>query len=212
MKGKRQRTPEGEREARLRAIVSAVPDIIFAIDSDGTYLEVLTSETDLLYTNLETLVGSRVHDVFPPEQAEEFLRVIGETIRTGRPQTLVYQLEVPAGTRWFEGRTAAVNPTDPATDIVFLARDITDRHEIEEALRANESLLQARNQELSDALDKVKTLEGFLKICAYCRRICGEGGEWMPLEAYLSTHTLAQLSHGACPTCFDRAIKELDGP
>ena len=69
-----------------------------------------------------------------------------------------------------------------------------------------------RNRALREALDRVKTLEGFLKICAWCKRICDESEEWMKLEEYLNTHTLAQLSHGACPSCFTRVMAELKNP
>ncbi|MEJ2052172.1 MAG: PAS domain S-box protein, partial [Calditrichota bacterium] len=52
-------------EAKLRAITEALPDLVFLVDEDGYYLEILTAESNLLYLNVEQLKGKRIQDVFP---------------------------------------------------------------------------------------------------------------------------------------------------
>ena len=47
----------------------------------------------------------------------------------------------------------------------------------------------------------VKTLEGLLPICAFCKNIRNEGGDWERLEAFISKRSTAQFSHAFCPTC-----------
>ena len=49
--------------------------------------------------------------------------------------------------------------------------------------------------------ERVRTLEGILPMCAYCRRIRDEKGTYQSLEDYVSVKTPAQFSHGVCPTC-----------
>lgn len=49
---------------------------------------------------------------------------------------------------------------------------------------------------------RVKQLEGILPICAGCKAIRDEQGNWTQLEGYLTKHTPAQFSHGFCPVCF----------
>lgn len=49
-------------------------------------------------------------------------------------------------------------------------------------------------------------LPGLIAICAWCKRICDEGGLWQPLEAYIESHSKAKFSHGICPDC----LKKLD--
>jgi len=49
-------------------------------------------------------------------------------------------------------------------------------------------------------LERVKFLEGFLKVCAWCRRI-DHKGQWMPLEDFMQEGFDTPTSHGICETC-----------
>ena len=51
---------------------------------------------------------------------------------------------------------------------------------------------------------RVKVLEGLVPICAYCKNIRNEGGEWERLEKYISRRSEAQFSHGVCPSCSEK--------
>ncbi|MDD8018933.1 MAG: PAS domain-containing protein, partial [Bacteroidota bacterium] len=73
-------------------------------------------------------------------------------------------------------------------------RDITERKKAE---AEREKLLS----ELQDALTKVKTLSGLLPICASCKKIRDEKGEWQVLEGYIHGHSEATFTHGVCPDC-----------
>lgn len=55
--------------------------------------------------------------------------------------------------------------------------------------------------ELKRARDEIKTLRGILPICAGCKAIRDEKGDWVPLEEYLIHHSAAELSHSLCPVC-----------
>jgi CheY-like chemotaxis protein len=70
--------------------------------------------------------------------------------------------------------------------------------------------LAERVTELEAALSRVKTLQGLLPICSYCKRIRGDDQYWQQVDAYLAQHTDAQFSHGICPPCFQKAQEELD--
>ncbi len=47
---------------------------------------------------------------------------------------------------------------------------------------------------------EVKILEGFIPICASCKKI-RQDINWKALEEYISEHSLAQFSHSICPDC-----------
>ena len=55
--------------------------------------------------------------------------------------------------------------------------------------------------ELHKALEEVKTLSGFLPICASCKKIRDDKGYWNQIEAYITKHSGAEFSHGICPEC-----------
>ena len=57
------------------------------------------------------------------------------------------------------------------------------------------------NDQLRDALDDVKKLQGLLPICANCKKIRDENGYWKQIEFYISDHSDAEFTHGICPDC-----------
>jgi hypothetical protein len=63
--------------------------------------------------------------------------------------------------------------------------------------------------ELSDALVRVKTLSGLLPICASCKKIRDDEGNWSQIEVYVSEHSSAEFSHGLCPSCAEKAYEDL---
>jgi DNA-binding response OmpR family regulator len=78
---------------------------------------------------------------------------------------------------------------------------------MERIKRAEQALLEREKEqtrlieELKEALAEVKTLKGFIPICASCKKIRDDKGYWSQLEAYISEHTGAEFSHSLCPDC-----------
>jgi hypothetical protein len=50
-------------------------------------------------------------------------------------------------------------------------------------------------------------LEGFLRICSWCRRI-GYQDNWIPLEEYFEKGFHVGTTHGVCPACFEKEKEE----
>ncbi|MBN1582270.1 MAG: response regulator [Anaerolineae bacterium] len=70
-------------------------------------------------------------------------------------------------------------------------------------LRRLNSELDARNQELEQALSQVKTLSGLLPICASCKKIRDDDGQWYDVAVYVRDHTQADFTHSLCPDCLN---------
>jgi len=49
-------------------------------------------------------------------------------------------------------------------------------------------------------LQQLHHLEEYLRVCAWCRKICHEG-EWMTMEDYFGSAFTTKTSHGVCPEC-----------
>jgi len=63
----------------------------------------------------------------------------------------------------------------------------------------------ARLAEFERSLERrVKVLEGLVPICAFCKNIRNEAGEWERLEKYISRRSEAEFSHGVCPSCNEK--------
>jgi GAF domain-containing protein len=68
------------------------------------------------------------------------------------------------------------------------------------------ALLECRrvSAALAEALDHVKSLQGLLPICAWCKRIRNDQGYWKQVEAFVRENTDAEFTHGICPECLER--------
>jgi CheY-like chemotaxis protein len=76
-------------------------------------------------------------------------------------------------------------------------------------LKRQRDVLLHHNEELQQALIKIKTLSGLLPICASCKKIRDDQGYWTQLERYISEHSEAEFTHGCCPDCMKKLYPEL---
>lgn len=89
-----------------------------------------------------------------------------------------------------------------------------DRDELHARLRVAARIvglqqrLADRVADLEAALARVRQLQGLLPICAYCKRIRDDRNYWNQVETYIGEHTDVQFSHGICPSCLERVIRE----
>ncbi len=84
--------------------------------------------------------------------------------------------------------------------LLKLGIDITKQKEAE---KGREKLIIS----LEKALDTIKTLRGFVPICASCKKIRDDKGYWNQVEQYIEEHTEAVFTHGICPDCKDKILK-----
>jgi len=75
-------------------------------------------------------------------------------------------------------------------------------------LKLQRDALTLRNIELQEALAKIKTLSGFIPICASCKKIRDDRGYWNQLENYIREHSDADFTHGYCPDCMKKLFPE----
>ena len=77
-----------ERERRLSAFVSALPNLSFVLDEEGRYLEIIANETSLLAARPDELIGRLIENVLPPKENAKIMDAIGQTIQTGKIQVI----------------------------------------------------------------------------------------------------------------------------
>jgi PAS domain S-box-containing protein len=132
-------------ESELRALFTAMPDVILVLDAEGRYLKVAPTNPRLLYKPSWEMIGKTLHEVFPLAQADLFLDQIGLALRTGKPVNVEYNLTIEGKQVWFEG---TVSPM-PGKSVLWVARDITERKLAEEALE--------RQVERADVINRIST-------------------------------------------------------
>ncbi|MBN9517175.1 GAF domain-containing protein, partial [bacterium] len=118
-------------EERARAILAALPDLVFVLSADGTHLDCHAPRPAALYARPDEFIGKRLRDVLPADAAGRYEEAIGRVLATRAPQGFGYELDFPgAGRRAFEARMV------PKGDgVLAIVRDVTEQRRLEEQFR-----------------------------------------------------------------------------
>lgn len=208
-----------ESEQRFRAVLEAVPDLMLVLDAEGRYREVFTADSDLLYAPLEQLLDKKIHEVLPPEDAQQIQEIIDRVLATGELQLYEYTLQAGGIERWFSGRATKFRFQN-VDSVLWCARDITQRKMAEEALRESEE----RHRQLLEASPDpivVYDMEGrvtyvnpaFIETFGWSsQELLGKRTKFVPEENWPETRaTIARMLRGERIQSFETRRLTKDG-
>ncbi|MBP1627178.1 MAG: copR [Holophagaceae bacterium] len=93
----------------------------------------------------------------------------------------------------------------------FDPMELRARIQVGKRLVSLQNTVADRVQELQAALDQVRTLQGILPICSYCKKIRNDQDYWQQVEQYIASNTGATFTHGICPECWGKhVVPQLD--
>jgi len=92
--------------------------------------------------------------------------------------------------------------------VQFVENHLADNREIKQM---GDMLLRMFSyaREVANQFEQIKTLKGFIPICANCKRIRDDRGYWLDIELYLSGRSEANFTHGICPECREELYPNL---
>lgn len=128
-----------EMEATQRAILEAIPDLIFRLDSQGICLSFVWGGEVVPYRSPDTYVGRSLQELLPPELAERRLFFVQQAIATQTRQRYDQSIEIEGETRHEEVRIVPLN----AQEVVVIVRDVTDRVRSQQAVQESEQKFRA---------------------------------------------------------------------
>jgi PAS domain S-box-containing protein len=126
-----------ESEATNRALLAALPDLLFRVDASGRYLYFKGPPDIPLLVPPEKFLGRTMREVLPPEIAETCMKALAAALSSGQVQLYEYQTMRGDKRGWWEGRVVPAAPGEA----LILVREITQRREAEEALRDSQKRL-----------------------------------------------------------------------
>jgi PAS domain S-box-containing protein len=201
-----------ESEERARAVIEALEEGIVFEGTDGRLSGWNAAAERILQRSAEELHGLNTRDLrwgpirddgspFPPA---EFPGAV--TLRTGQPcSRVIMGLERPSGeVVWLEiNSQPLLRPEiEKPYGVVVSFTDVTARRRRE----------QEREADLADTLAKLRILRGLLPICASCKRIRDDQGDWHQIESYVRDHSEAEFTHGVCPDCMEQLMADRPSP
>lgn len=140
-------------EQRSRAILDTIPDMMFIINRDGTFIDAHVNPWNVTLLPEDRIVGANLRDGFmPPQVVEQSFYSIERAFESHEVETFEYDIDNEETTRSFEARVVALNDSE----CMIIARDMTDLKRVENELSryiADLTLLHRIESELSNRLN-----------------------------------------------------------
>ena len=128
-------------EARQRATLETLPDLLFEMDRRGVYLEVHANDPEQRAASIQRLLGKSVTEALPPEAAATCLAALEQAESEGVARGQRICLPKPDGEHYFELAVAKkAAPAGREPTYLVLSRDVTAAVHNEQYLMAESSL------------------------------------------------------------------------
>jgi PAS domain S-box-containing protein len=183
-------------ETRYRLLFEHSMDGILLTTPDGRIFDANPGACSILGRTREEILSSRREDLVDATDAN-LARLVEERRRTGKAQGELIARRADGTTFPMEVSSVVFPDREGNEFTCMMIRDISLRRQAEEE---REELIDG----LQEALSNVKVLSGLLSLCASCKKVHTDDGQWEPLETYIRKRSAAEFSHGLCPECLHR--------
>ena len=143
-------------EARVRALLEAIPDMILEVKTDGMIINMIPAKGMEAITPADQFVGKAIGEILPETAVSEALFSIHHVMDSSQINIFEFGLTVREIPRTFESRVVSSSP-DTA---LMMIRDITQRKWIENEREELISELELKNKEsetLRESLARIVT-------------------------------------------------------
>jgi PAS domain S-box-containing protein len=114
-------------EARTRALLEAMPDMIMEISLDGLIINMVPPKGREADMSPNQFIGRQIYEVFPESAASQTLFAVKQALESNHINTFEFEIIMDAGSRIMEARVVA-SVSDTA---IIIIRDITQRKWVE---------------------------------------------------------------------------------
>lgn len=117
-------------EEKGRAIIQAIPDVLFILNSEGTFLDCEVSDESMLLMPIEAFIGKTIAEVMPKEVTDLAYKNLNLVFESGKLHSFEYNLNKVGIEEYYEIRMVK----NGENEVLAILRDITKRKELEKRL------------------------------------------------------------------------------
>ena len=134
----RQRAVEALRESeeKYRILLDESSDPIFMFYADGTYRYVNRAFADGVGQSLDAIIGNKIWDVFPKDEADKRFAVVKWVFENGKMRVIEVRVPREDGDRYYITTAKPIlNEKNKVTSVICISKEITKRKRMEDELR-----------------------------------------------------------------------------
>jgi diguanylate cyclase (GGDEF)-like protein/PAS domain S-box-containing protein len=137
-----------ESEEKNRAIIKAMPDLLFVIDNDGYFIDCVANDESLLLMTKESFMGKTIWEVMPKEISKIAYEKIQSVLKYGVLEIFEYKLQISNKELYFELRMVKNNEKE----ILAISRNVTAERQKELELKLSEEKYKTLVNEMQQGL------------------------------------------------------------
>lgn len=118
-------------EDQNKAIINALPDLIFRVNSEGRYLDVVFKHEHALWVEPEKLVGKYLSDYYGNELGEQLLNKVKQVLNTKDILAFEFFVIENEQSEYYEARFGTINEEE----VLVIIRNITESKQAEQDLK-----------------------------------------------------------------------------
>ena len=132
-----------ESEEKHSLLLEESPDPFFSFTPEGHYTYVNRAFAEGVRKPVEDIVGKRIWDVFPKEEADKRFAFLSQVFRTGKEKVIEVCVPLTDGDRYYMTTITPIKDTEgDVVSAICSSKDITDRKRAEEALGQSEEMFR----------------------------------------------------------------------
>ncbi len=169
---------------------------------------------------LTTSRGGRLTYMSPAAEAltgwtqKEALGAGLRTILCIEEQGQMHEIDDPAMTAMEECRivdlsdVTLVTKDDRKRPIEGLAAPVVDDARVGNGAGGGfrDARVPVRSEQERDIDEHLSRAKGVINLCAWCKKVPDEGGNWWDLETFITDHSCIRFNGGLCPDCMQRCF------
>ena len=138
-------------EHKNALIINTIPDLMFQFDREGRFIDYKVKEESQLFIKPSDFLNKKIEDALPKEIADSTRFHLEKAFETQQLQIFEYEMMMEGVEHVYEARLAVCGENE----VLSIIRDITQRKEVEKALKESEEKYKRLTQNAPIALTRV---------------------------------------------------------